>query len=98
VAGTILWVAAGRPWRLRVRRAIVVPLPQPPDDASLLTDGPRRVTAASIPPAERTPDLTLAEELLAVHEEHERTLLAWESDLRRREAALQAAGGAAETD
>jgi hypothetical protein len=98
VAAAILWLAAGRPWRLRVRRAVAVPLPQPPDDASLLTVGPLRAPTVPVPPDERTPELTLAEELLAVHEEHERTLLAWESDLRRREAALQAAGGAPGTD
>lgn len=91
VAGTIGWLAAGRPWRLRIRRAVAVALPEPPDDVSLLSVDALRVSVGRVPPAERTPELTLAEELLAVQEEHERTLLAWESDLRRREAALAAA-------
>jgi hypothetical protein len=40
-----------------------------------------------------SPDAALAEELLAVHEEHERTLRAWEADLRRREAVLRKGQG-----
>ena len=97
VAGSILWLVAGHPWRLRIRKAVAVALPEPPDDASLLTVGPLSLRPSEIPEAERTPELNLAEELLAVQEEHERTLLAWESDLRRREAALQSAIGTSDS-
>lgn len=80
LCGSILWLVAGHPWRLRTRTAPTAAVPAPATSA-----------AHAVP--EASPDVTLAAELLAVHDEHEQTLRAWEADLRRREAALAAALG-----
>jgi hypothetical protein len=98
LCGSILWLTAAHPWRTRVREAAAsalaaVTASSASSSATSSANGLQRAghpdgtgrTRGSV-----SPDATLAEELLAVHDEHERTLRTWEADLLRREEALRA--------
>jgi hypothetical protein len=98
LCGSILWLTAGHPWRRQVREAAsaIAAIPTATGGApSTASPGAVDRNAAGVdggyaPRVSLSPDAVLAEELLAVHDEHEQTLRAWEADLRRREAALRA--------
>ncbi|HET9654525.1 MAG TPA: hypothetical protein VFP72_04175 [Kineosporiaceae bacterium] len=132
-AGSLGWIAAGRPWRhhriipddiapdgktapgdpwhlalpptgpLRPTPGVPRGPGTPPDSAPPRSPGPRPGTGPALTPvppaAAGDPQVGLIDQLFAVHQEHERTLLRWEDDLRRREAELRrreaAAGPAA---
>jgi hypothetical protein len=92
---SILWIFAGRSWRSRVRTGHLPPTrgavttAQPGDSAA--GDAAPSRAAASSPVVDLADDLRALNDLHVVNDEHEKTLLLWEADLRRREEALRAA-------
>lgn len=86
VCGTILWIAAGRSWRTRIRSVYLVPRPNPTASTASAASANRheQIDHASVDPE-------LAGQLQRVDAEHARTLELWEADLRRREQELRAA-------
>jgi hypothetical protein len=100
---SILWIFAGRSWRSRVRtghlhparEAVTTARPDDlPDDRAAGDAAPSRA-AAGLPAgsagAELADDLRALNDLREANDEHEKTLLLWEADLRRREELLRAA-------
>ena len=84
---SILWIFAGRSWRSRIRPSHLLGTKGAVTTAPLPATG----TRARPPAADLTHDLQALNELRVVNDEHEKTLLLWEADLRRREEALRAA-------
>jgi hypothetical protein len=107
VCGSIGWIVAGRSWRLDVRgqeglggtpaptQAESTPRSTPMHSPMHSPGVPRHLPTSRSGGAPLSVDLVT--ELAALNEEHERTLRLWESDLRRREAALRSGGDVGST-
>src|SRR5919202_5209757 len=91
VAGSIGWLAAGRPRRAKLRSGAAAQALVASGDAGDVTGqvsaAVRRARACHFGSLEE--DAALLAQLWDVNEEHEQTLRRWEEDLRHREEALR---------